>query len=61
MSDREVGAPTLEERTDDIRAVLDATGSEKASIFGVSEGGNMTTMFAASYPERVSNVVLVGS
>ncbi|WP_171241219.1 adenylate/guanylate cyclase domain-containing protein [Ruegeria sp. HKCCA5491] len=61
ISDREVGAPTLEERTDDIRAVLDATGSEKASIFGVSEGGNMTTMFAASYPERVSNVVLVGS
>ncbi len=60
MSDRDVGAPTLEERTDDIRAVMDAAGSEKASIFGVSEGGNMTTMFAATYPERVSSIVLVG-
>ncbi len=60
MSDRDVGAPTLEERTDDIRAVMNAVGSEKASIFGVSEGGNMTTMFAATYPERVSSIVLAG-
>ena len=60
MSDRDVGAPTLEERTDDIRAVMNAVGSEKASIFGVSEEGNMTTMFAATYPERVSSIVLVG-
>ncbi len=59
MSDRDVGAPTLEERTDDIRAVMNAVGSEKASIFGISEGGNMTTMFAATYPERVSSIVLV--
>ena len=58
MSDRDVGAPTLEERTDDIRAVMNAVGSEKASIFGNSEGGNMTTMFAATYPERVSSIVL---
>lgn len=60
MSDRDVGAPTLEERADDIRAVMNAAGSKKASIFGVSEGGNMTTMFAATYPERVSSIVLVG-
>lgn len=60
MSDRDVGAPTLEQRTDDIRAVLDAAGSEKASIFGVSEGANMATMFAAIYPERVNNIILVG-
>lgn len=60
MSDRDVGAPTLEERTDDIRAVMDAVGSQKASIFGLSEGGNMMTMFAATYPERVSSIVLVG-
>lgn len=60
MSDRDVGAPTLEERTDDIRAVMNAVGSEKASIFGISEGGNMTTMFAATYPERVSSIVLAG-
>jgi class 3 adenylate cyclase/pimeloyl-ACP methyl ester carboxylesterase len=60
MSDRDVGAPTLEERTDDIRAVMDAAGSERASIFGVSEGGSMTMMFAAIYPERVSSIILAG-
>lgn len=58
MSDRSVGAPTMEERADDIRAVMDAVGSERASLFGVSEGGNMSTMFAASYPERVRSLVL---
>ena len=60
MSDRDVGAPTLEERTDDIRAVMEAAGSKKAAIFGVSEGANMATMFAAIYPERVSSITLVG-
>lgn len=60
MSDRDVGAPTLEQRTDDIRAVMDAAGSEKASIFGVSEGGSMTMMFAAIYPERVNSIILAG-
>ncbi|MCA0872290.1 adenylate/guanylate cyclase domain-containing protein [Seohaeicola saemankumensis] len=60
MSDRDVGAPTLEQRTDDIRAVMEAAGSEKASIFGVSEGANMATMFAAIYPERVNSIILVG-
>ncbi len=60
MSDRDVGAPTLEERSDDIRAVMNAVGSEQASIFGISEGGNMTTMFAATYPERVSSIILAG-
>lgn len=60
MSDRDVGAPTLEERTDDIRAVMEAAGSEQAAIFGVSEGANMSTMFAAMYPECVSSVTLIG-
>ncbi|MEW9922503.1 adenylate/guanylate cyclase domain-containing protein [Marimonas sp. MJW-29] len=60
MSDRDVGAPTLEQRTDDIRAVMEAAGSDKASIFGVSEGANMATMFAAIYPERVNSIILVG-
>ena len=60
MSDRDVGAPTLEERADDIRAVLEAAESEKSSIFGVSEGANMATMFAAIYPELVSSITLVG-
>ncbi|MFD3191110.1 adenylate/guanylate cyclase domain-containing protein [Sedimentitalea sp. HM32M-2] len=60
MSDRNVGAPTLEQRADDIRAVMDAAGSDKATLFGVSEGGNMTTVFAATYPERVRSIVLAG-
>lgn len=61
LSDRDVGAPTLEERADDIRAVMAAVGSEKASIFGISEGGSITAMFAACYPEMVRSIVLIGS
>jgi pimeloyl-ACP methyl ester carboxylesterase/class 3 adenylate cyclase len=49
--------PTLEERTDDIRAVLDAVGSERAAIFGVSESGNMSILFAATYPQRTSALI----
>src|SRR5712692_8510109 len=49
--------PTLEERTDDIRAVLDAVGSERTAIFGVSESGNMSILFAATYPQRTSALV----
>jgi pimeloyl-ACP methyl ester carboxylesterase len=51
--------PTLEQRMDDVRAVLDATGSERAAVFGASEGGNLSVLFAATYPERVRAVVLV--
>jgi class 3 adenylate cyclase len=57
-SDRVVGAPTLEERVDDLRAVMDAEGVETAAIGGISEGGPMCIMFAALYPERVSHLVL---
>ena len=60
MSDRDVGAPTLEERAEDIRAVMSAVGSEKASIFGVSEGGSLAAMFAACYPEMTHSVVMLG-
>jgi class 3 adenylate cyclase len=60
LSDRDVGFPTLEERADDIRAVMDDVGSETASIFGVSEGGNVTNMFAATYPERCRSIILHG-
>ena len=60
MSDRDVGFPTLDQRTEDITAVLDAVGSEQAALFGVSEGGNMASLFAAAYPERVSTMVLYG-
>ena len=61
MSDRNVGAPTLEERAEDIRAVMEAVGSERTAIFGISEGGDMTAMFAACYPEKVSRIVMIGS
>src|SRR4051812_28856465 len=52
--------PTLEQRMDDVRAVLDAAGSGQAAIFGASEGGNMCVLFAATYPERVRALVLAG-
>ena len=61
MSDRPEGAPTLEERTDDIRAVMDAAGSERAYILGVSEGGNMACVFAATYPERTVGLLVWGT
>ena len=48
--------PTLEVRMDDLRAVMDAVGSENAFLFGHSEGGNMCVLFAASYPQRVSGL-----
>lgn len=61
MSDPVVGAPTLETRMDDVRAVMDAVGSERAALLGVSEGGPMSLLFAATYPERVWALVLAGS
>src|SRR5215475_2337654 len=60
LSDRVAGAPTLEERSDDIRAVMDAAGSQRAALFGASEGVSMSVVFAASHPERVSALVLYG-
>jgi len=59
-SDRDGGYPTLDDRMDDIRAVMDAAGVERAALFGVSEGGNMSMMFAAAHPERVSHLMLFG-
>lgn len=60
LSDRSVGIPTLEERMDDIRAVLDAVGSERAVLAGVSEGAPTCLLFAATYPERTVSVVSMG-
>ena len=60
MSDREVGYPTLEQRMDDVRAVMDAAGSERAAIICMSEGGFLGTLFAATYPERTAALVLLG-
>ena len=61
MSDRVSGVPTLETRMDDVRAVMDAAGSERAALVGVSEGGPMSLLFAATYPERVWSLVLCGT
>ena len=57
MSDPVSGAPTLEERMDDVRAVMDAAGFNRAAIFGISEGGALALLFAASHPERVSALI----
>jgi pimeloyl-ACP methyl ester carboxylesterase len=61
LSDRSVGMPHLEERIDDIRAVLDVAGSQRAFLCGTSEGGPMSLLFAATYPERVAGLILVGA
>jgi class 3 adenylate cyclase len=60
LSDRFSNQPTLEERMDDVRAVMDEVGSERAVIFGESEGGPMSILFAATYPERTIGLVLFG-
>ena len=61
LSDRLGNLPTLEERIDDVRAVMDAVGSESAALMGISEGGAMSMLFAATYPERCRAVVLYGT
>ncbi|HVS67958.1 MAG TPA: alpha/beta fold hydrolase [Mycobacteriales bacterium] len=61
LSDRVSGLSGIEERIDDIRAVMDAAGIERASIGGISEGGPMAMLFAATYPERVDKLLLCGT
>lgn len=53
--------PTLEQRMDDVRAVMDAAGSERAALFGHSEGSLMSILFAATYPSRLRALVLYGA
>ena len=60
LSDR-VAIPTLEQRMDDVRAVMDAVGSKQAALLGVSEGGPMSLLFAATYPERTVALAIYGS
>jgi pimeloyl-ACP methyl ester carboxylesterase len=60
LSDRMSGAPSLEVRMDDVRAVMDVIGSTRAVLVGFSEGGCMSILFAATYPERVSHLILIG-
>jgi class 3 adenylate cyclase/pimeloyl-ACP methyl ester carboxylesterase len=61
LSDRTVGIAPLEERMDDVRAVMDAAGADRAALMGQSEGGPMSMLFAATYPERTQALVLYGS
>lgn len=61
LSDRPARPPTLEESMDDLCAVMDAAGIERAALFGISEGGPLCQLFAATYPERVSAMVLYGT
>jgi pimeloyl-ACP methyl ester carboxylesterase len=60
LSDRIAWTPSLDERMDDLDAVMKATGVKRAALFGFSEGASMTALFAATHPERVSHVVLYG-
>jgi len=53
LSDPVDGEPTVESRADDLRAVMDAAGCEQAALYGISEGGPISVLFAATYPERV--------
>jgi class 3 adenylate cyclase/pimeloyl-ACP methyl ester carboxylesterase len=61
LSDPVEGVPTLESRADDLRAVLDAAGSQRAALLGYSEGGPISVMFAATYPHRVQALILFGT
>jgi pimeloyl-ACP methyl ester carboxylesterase len=61
LSDPVTEAPTLEQRVDDVRAVMDAAGSERAALFGISEGGPMSVLFAATHPDRASALILHGA
>lgn len=61
LSDPVAGAPSPEQRMDDVRAVMDAAGSQRAALIGYSEGGVASTMFAATYPGRTTALVLVNS
>jgi pimeloyl-ACP methyl ester carboxylesterase len=61
LSDRSSKAPGMDERMDDVRAVMDAVGIEKAALFGISEGGSLATLFAASHPQRSQALILYGA
>src|SRR5205807_302255 len=61
LSDPVAGQSSLEERMEDLHAVLDAAGSERPALLGISEGGPMSVLFAATYPERVAALALYGT
>jgi pimeloyl-ACP methyl ester carboxylesterase/DNA-binding CsgD family transcriptional regulator len=61
LSDPMTRPPSFDERMDDIRAVMDAVGCQRAPLFGVSEGGALAILFASRYPERVTSLILYGA
>jgi pimeloyl-ACP methyl ester carboxylesterase len=61
LSDPVAGAPTLEERMEDLHAVMDAAGVERAALLGVSEGAPMSALFAATNPDRTRALIMYGS
>jgi len=61
LSDRVADLPSLEVRMDDVRAVMDTVGSKRAALFGFSEGGAMCALFAATYPERTTALIMNGA
>ncbi len=61
LSDPVPEVPTLEERMEDVHAVLDAAGSDRATLLGISEGGPMSLLFAATYPQRTASLIMYGS
>jgi pimeloyl-ACP methyl ester carboxylesterase len=61
LSDRVAYLPSLEERMDDVRAVLSAAGSHRAALLGVSEGGPMCSLFAATYPDKTEALIMIGT
>src|SRR4029450_11883881 len=61
ISDREVGSGSAEDRMDDVRAVMDAVGCSRAALLGHVEGGAIAILFAATYPDRASALVLVST
>jgi pimeloyl-ACP methyl ester carboxylesterase len=61
ISDPPGGVPTLEDDMEDLRAILDTAGSQRAALFGYSEGGPMSALFAATYPDRVTALILFGT
>jgi class 3 adenylate cyclase/pimeloyl-ACP methyl ester carboxylesterase len=61
LSDQVHGVPTLEERMDDVRAVMDAAGSERAVVMGLSDGASLAALFAATYPERTPGMIIYGA
>lgn len=61
LSDRVATMPTMDERMDDVRAVMDAAGSERAALLGISEGAAMCALFAATFPERTTALIMYGA